>query len=196
MSKVVNQRRVKVVKKSNNPIGANKNKKGSNNYKKNSNNVKNKTKSTKKTKVKTKNVTVLEALAVILIIVVAIAFFSPITEKIKDSYKKREYINNVNTYVDTAVDMYSNKEYKDKFVKVGNSYIIKFSSIDSVDINKDPYGFAYQDEESYISFDEKGKEIIVNVKSCTNVDDLEYCYEIANVNAKDLSTKSIKTSIN
>ena len=90
----------------------------------------------------------------------------------------------------------ADSEYKDKFIKNGSEYTIKFADIDSVNITKDPYGFKYQNEENYVTFNDKNKDIVVNVKSCVTEDKVEYCYEIADVNTKDLDTDSIKTSIN
>lgn len=145
---------------------------------------------------KRKGASVLEILAVLLIIVVAIIIINPTVVKVRDSINKRQYIVNVNRYIDRAIDMYGNDEYKDKFINNGNEYTIKFTDIDSVNITKDPYGFQYQNEESYVTFNEKNKDIIVNVKSCITKNKVKYCYEIADVNTKDLDTDSIKTSIN
>ncbi len=145
---------------------------------------------------KRKGVSFLEILAVLLIITVAIIIINPIVVKVRDSMNKRQYIVNVNRYIDRAIDMYGNDEYKEKFIKSGSEYTIKFADIDSVNITKDPYGFEYQNEENYVTFNDKNKDIVVNVKSCVTEDKVEYCYEIADVNTKDLDTDSIKTSIN
>lgn len=147
-------------------------------------------------KPKKQNATILEILAVLLIIVVAIIIINPVVIKVRDSLNKRQYIMNVNTYVDKAIDMYGNDEYKDKFTKNGDIYTIKFTDIEGVNIVKDPYGFNYQNDENNVTFNKKAEDITVNVKSCTTVDNVEYCYEIADVNTKDLDTNSIKTSVN
>ena len=53
-----------------------------------------------------------------------------------------------------------------------------------------------QKNESFIIFKDKNEEVIVNIKSCMMDSDIEKCYEIANVNVKDLDVQSIKTSLN
>lgn len=141
-------------------------------------------------------VSVIEVLAVLLIIVVGIAVINPIANRVKDEINKRKYITYVNTYIDKAVDMYGNNEYKSKFTKTGSTYAITFSNIEGVNIIKDPYGFSYKLEDSYVVFNPKTKDIIVNAKSCVTSEGNEYCYEIADVNTKDLTPDSIKTSIN
>lgn len=141
-------------------------------------------------------VTILEVLAVLLIIIIAIIIINPVVVKIRDSINKRQYIVNINTYIDRAIDLYGNDEYQDKFTKNGDIYTIKFSDIEGVNIKKDPYGFNYQNDENYVAFNKKTKDIIVNVKSCVTSEGIEYCYEIVDVNTKNLDTNSIKTSIN
>lgn len=143
-----------------------------------------------------KHLSILEVLALLLIISVIFVIISPLFSKTQDEINQRKYIKNVNIYVDRAVNMYGTNKYKKSFVKSGNNYTIKFSDIDKVNITKDPYGFTYKKDESYITFNSKSKEIIVNVKSCAIEEGIEYCYEIVDVNTKDLDTNSIKTSIN
>lgn len=143
-----------------------------------------------------KNVSILEILALLLIISVLLVVISPLFTKAQDEINKRKYIKNVNAYIDRTISMYGNNKYKDKFIKNGDNYTIKLSDIDKVNITKDPYGFTYKQEESYITFNSKNKEIIVNIKSCITKEAVEYCYEIADVNTKDLHPNSIKTSIN
>ena len=147
-------------------------------------------------KPKKKGTSLLEILALLLIIVIAIIIINPIVVKVRDGMNKRQYIINVNRYIDRAIDMYGDEQYKDKFIKANNQYIIKFTDIDNVNIKKDPYGFNYKNDESYVMFNKKSKDIIVNVKSCVTQEGVEYCYEIADINTKDLDTNSIKTSIN
>lgn len=138
----------------------------------------------------------LEVLAILLIIVIAIILLTPTAERLRDEINKRQYITNVNRYVDKAIDMYGNDNYKDKFVKDGKNYIITFSNIEDINITKDPYGFNYKLEDSYVEFNSKTKDIVVNVKSCVVSEGNEYCYEIADVNTKDLTPNSIKASVN
>lgn len=147
-------------------------------------------------KPKNKNASILEILALLLIIVVAIIIINPIVVRVRDEMNKKQYIMNVNTFIDRAIDMYGDETYENKFTKSGDTYTIKFSDIDNVDIKKDPYGFNYKNDENYVVFDKKTKDITVNVKSCLSEDNVEYCYEIVDINTKDLDTDSIKTSIN
>lgn len=141
-------------------------------------------------------VTILEVLAVLLIIAVAVILINPIANKIRDEINKRQYITDVNKYVDKAIDMYGNETYKNKFEKNDKKYTITFSNIEGINITKDPYGFVYKLDDSYVEFNPDTKDIVVNVKSCLTSEGNEYCYEIADVNTKDLTPNSIKTSIN
>jgi len=138
----------------------------------------------------------LEVLAVLLIIVIAIILLTPTAERLRDELNKRQYITNINRYIDKAIDMYGNDNYKDKFIKSGQTYTITFSNIEDINITKDPYGFNYKLEDSYVKFNSKTKDIVVNAKSCVTSEGNEYCYEIADVNTKNLTPNSIKTSIN
>ena len=138
----------------------------------------------------------LEVLAVLLIIVIAIILLTPTAERLRDELNKRQYITNINRYIDKAIDMYGNDNYKDKFIKSGQTYTITFSNIEDINITKDPYGFNYKLEDSYVKFNSKTKDIVVNAKSCVTSEGNEYCYEIADVNTKSLTPNSIKTSIN
>lgn len=143
-----------------------------------------------------KDMSILEILTIVLILSVILVLLSPLFSNAKDNEKKELYISNVNAYLDRAVQMYGDNNYKNSFQKSGNNYIITFNKIDNVNIDIDPYGFTYMKDQSYITFNSKTKDIIVNVKSCVNRNSINYCYEIVDVNTKELSTKSIKTSIN
>lgn len=140
--------------------------------------------------------TIIEILAVLIIIIIAIIVLNPYAVRLRDNMNKKQYIVNVNTYIDRAIEMYNSEEYKDAFIKSGDTYTIKFTNIDGVNIKKDPYGFDYINDESYVVFSKKSEDIIVNAKSCATIDNVKYCYEIVDINTKDLDTNSIKTSIN
>ncbi len=145
---------------------------------------------------KKKGVTIIEIIAVLLILVVAIIIINPMVLEIKDGMNKRKYISDVNRYVERAVEMYNSEEYQDRFARSGNEYVITFENIDQVGITQDPYGFTYDRKESTVSFFETTEDIVVNVKSCTIEKNIEYCYEIADVELKDLTPDSIKASVN
>lgn len=145
---------------------------------------------------KSPQVSFIEVLAILLIIVIGIAIINPIATRLRDEMNKRKYITNVNTYVDSAIDMYGNEQYLEKFTKKGDTYIITFANIEGVNIKTDPYGFNYKLEDSYVVFNQKTEDIIVSAKSCVTSEGNEYCYEIADIDTKDLTPNSIKTSIN
>lgn len=145
---------------------------------------------------KSNSITIIEIIAVLLIIAVIVILLNPTVEKIRDEMNKRQYITDVNTYVDRAIAMYGNDQYKDKFEKKGDTYTILFENIDSVGIVVDPYGFNYQLKESSVTFNAKTKDVVVNAKSCTVHEGVDYCYEIVDINTKELNTNSIKASVN
>lgn len=145
-----------------------------------------------------KKVTVIEILAVLIIISITIIFTRTGTINLIDDKNKNTYIQYVNQYVDKAVSMYAQDKYKNNtkyFEKKNNAYIIKFINIPDVNIDKDPYGYDFMKEESNVIFDKD--TIIVNVKSCAAEENgVQKCYEIVDIDAKEIQPKNIKASMN
>ncbi len=146
---------------------------------------------------KKKKISIIEILAILIILVIGAFVVRMSTITLIDEKHKQEYIEYVNRYVDEAVKLYQNETYKKDpryFEKKNNAYIIKFINIEGVDIDKDPYGFDFMKEESNIIFD--NDIIIVNVKSCGKEENgAQKCYEIVDIDAKDIKTKNIKATI-
>jgi hypothetical protein len=146
---------------------------------------------------KKKKVSVIEILAVLIILVIGVFAARMGTITLTDEKHKREYIEYVNRYVDEAVKMYKNEEYRNNtkyFEKKKNAYIIKFLNIENVYIDQDPYGYDFMKEESNVIFDKDA--IIVNVKSCSKEEEgVQRCYEIVDIDAKEIKTKNIKATI-
>ena len=148
---------------------------------------------------KNKRISIIEIISIVIIIIVAITLIRPLIIKVSDNKKQMDYISNVNVFIDKAVEMYKQEKYRNDntyFTVVNGGYIISLDKLEGLDIDIDPYGYEYKKSESFITFKDKDEEVIVNVKSCMKDSDIEKCYEIANVNANDLDTHSIKTSIN
>lgn len=148
---------------------------------------------------KNKRISIIEIISIIIIIIALVTLIRPLIIKVSDNKKQRDYISNVNVFVDKAVDMYKQEKYRNDnsyFTKINGGYIISLDKLEDLDLDKDPYGYEYKKNESFIIFKDKNEEVIVNIKSCMMDSDIEKCYEIANVNVKDLDVQSIKTSLN
>lgn len=158
---------------------------------------KNSNKQVQRGRPKKKKVSIIEILAILIILVLGVFVIRMSTITLMDEKNKSEYIEYVNRYVDEAVKMYQKDEYKNNtkyFEKKNNAYIIKFINIEKVDIDKDPYGYDFMKEESNVIFDKD--TIIVNVKSCSAEENgVQRCYEIVDIDAKDIKTKNIKATI-
>ncbi len=147
---------------------------------------------------KSKKISFIEIISVILILIVSFVIIKRIVVIGLDNKNSQKYIDDVNVFVEKATNLYKQEAYRNDtnyFTKINGGYIISLDKITDVDITKDPYGNDYKKQESYITFKDKEEEIIINVKSCKTSGEVEKCREIVNVNAKDLSTKSIKASI-
>lgn len=146
-----------------------------------------------------RKISAIEIISIVIIVIAIVALVRPVIIKGSDNKKQRDYISNVKVFVDKAVDMYKQEKYRNDnsyFAKINGGYIITLDKIKTVNIDKDPYGYEYKKDESFITFKDKSEEIIINIKSCIKDSNIEKCYEIVDVNAKDLDTNSIKTSIN
>ena len=139
-----------------------------------------------------KNFTVIELIAGLVIITMVIIILIPVFNNHSENSKKEKYIDEVTSIVKEAERLHNDKNYIGLFTKTNNDYYITFNKISNVPI-KDAYGYNYNKRESKISF--RGDNVIINVKSCKNIGDLNKCYEIVDVNKKDLSTKSITTTL-
>ncbi len=148
---------------------------------------------------KNKKISVIEIISILIILTASILIIRPMVLKTLDNKKERQYIADVNTFVDEAVRLYNQEEYRtnnEYFTQISDGYLISIDKLTNVSLTHDPYGYEYKKSESFITFKDKEEAIILNIKSCRMQDDIKRCYEIVNVNAKDLSVNSIKTSIN
>ncbi len=147
---------------------------------------------------KSKKISFIEIISVILILIVSFVIIKRIVVIGLDNKNSQKYIEDVNVFVEKATDLYKQEKIRNDtkyFTQINGGYLITLDKITGVDITKDPYGYDYKKQESNIIFKDKEEAIIINVKSCKTSDNVEKCREIVNVNAKDLSTKSIKASI-
>ena len=148
---------------------------------------------------KNKKLSIIEIISLLIILCVSIMIIKPIVIKVLDNNKEEEYINDVKTFVKEAKSLYQQENYRnnsDYFTKISDGYLISIDKLTNVNLTNDPYGYEYKKNESFITFKDKDEEIILNIKSCQQKDEIEKCYEIVNVNEKDLNTNSIKTSMN
>ena len=148
---------------------------------------------------KNKKLSIIEIISLLIILCVSIMIIKPIVIKVLDNNKEEEYINDVKTFVKEAKSLYQQENYRnnsDYFTKISDGYLISIDKLTNVNLTSDPYGYEYKKNESFITFKDKDEEIILNIKSCQQKDEIEKCYEIVNVNEKDLNTNSIKTSMN
>ena len=132
--------------------------------------------------------TMIELIAGLVILSMLVIILIPVVSSHNENTKKEKYIKDVNDIVAKAEKLRNNKDYVKLFEKSGNNYYITLDKISNVPL-KDPYGYIYDKKESKITF--KGENTVINIKSCKQVNDLLQCYEIVDVNKKELNTDSI-----
>ena len=148
---------------------------------------------------KNKKFSIIEIISILIILCVSIMIIKPMVLKVLDNKKQRNYISDVNKFVDEAVTLFKQEEYRNNneyFTRISDGYLISIDKLSNVNLTTDPYGYEYKKNESFITFKDQDEAVIINIKSCKMKKNIENCYEIVNVNAKDLSVNSIKTSMN
>ena len=145
-----------------------------------------------------KGFTLVELLAVIVILSVVAMIITPNVMKVKNDSTKKLYLVDAQTFITKATYMYAQEKYlndPDFFTKAGdNIYSINLGKIEGITNYKDPYGFTYDMENSVITFinlsDTEGSRVInVDIKSCDS-NDLANCHCISG-NSLELSEDSV-----
>lgn len=149
-----------------------------------------------------KGVTIIEVIAVLVIITCLVIIFIPKTTETIEVTKKSEYISEVKDIVDKAKIMYQDSKYLNDtnyFVKNGDSHVISLAKIEGIKDYVDPFGYLYDKTETFITFIKNNNttDIRVNVKSCDmNLSDKIYnCYEIVDESYDNLTENSVKNTV-
>ena len=61
---------------------------------------------------KNKRISIIEIISIIIIIIALVTLIRPLIIKVSDNKKQRDYISNVNVFVDKAVDMYKQEKFQ------------------------------------------------------------------------------------
>ena len=147
-----------------------------------------------------KGFTLMELLAVVVILAIISATAIPMIMEHPNHAKKTTYITNVKSFVTAASYMYTLEQYNTEyqyFTKDGNKYTITLDKLTNLSIEQDPFGYDYDMQNSYITFIEpeeytqfSKRTTTVYVKSC-DIDKTK-CYCIDSDN-EHLTEDKIKT---
>ena len=143
-----------------------------------------------------KGFTLIELLAVLVVLSIVTMIATPNVMKTVDESKKEKVIIDAREMVLQSTYMYNNDEYNrnDNYFKNENNLKkIYLKDIQNITLEKDAFGYAYDKENSFISFvipeDIKTSSVKINIylKACKN----DKCHYICNVEEKDLNTHLI-----
>lgn len=140
--------------------------------------------------------TLIELLAVLVVLSIATMIATPNVMKTVDNSKKEKFIIDAREIVLRSTYMYNEEEYRnnDNYFKKENGLSkIYLKDIQGVSLDKDSFGYTYDKENSFVSFlipeDVKNEGVKINVylKSCKN----DKCHYICNVLENELDSSSI-----
>lgn len=148
-----------------------------------------------------KGFTLMELLAVIVILSILSLIAVPTMMQQPEMVKKKTYVTNAKSFITAASYLYTLDQYnKDEnyFIKDGDSYTITLDKLTEINSEKDPYGFSYDLKNSYITFsistdeNNRSKRITtIYIKSC-NLDKTK-CHCIKG-NSEELSEDLVDAS--
>ena len=118
--------------------------------------------------------TLIELIAVVVIMAIIALIATPNIVSMLDKGKKEDYVADAKEFISKATYMYKQSRYKNDgtlFSKTSNSYKILITNIEGVNDLNDPYGGTY-DQNSYVKFVEPAgnelgtRQIYIYLKSC------------------------------
>lgn len=103
-----------------------------------------------------KGFTLIELIAVVVILSILAIIATPNIVNMIDRGKKEQYVADAKDFIAKATYMYKQEKYQKKFNNNGNGTTIKLGDIEGINDSDltDPYGYTYDKENSIIKFEE------------------------------------------
>lgn len=147
---------------------------------------------------KNKGFTLIELIAVVVIMAIIALIATPNIVSMIDTGKKEDYLADANEFISKATYMFKQEKYRnDTNVFNGNKILLK--DIENINDLNDPYGGTYDNTASYVSFSQTSSGVIlvrtasIYLYSCN--EDKSICHRIGTssspVNENNLNTESI-----
>lgn len=146
-----------------------------------------------------KGFTLIELIAVVVILSILAIIATPNIVNMIDRGKKEQYVADAKDFIAKATYMYKQEKYKEKF----SNSTIKLGDIEGINDSDltDPYGYRYDTKNSTIKFEEpsdssdviKEREVTITLESYEkeNKNDGSSCYYISGENKKNLDKTTV-----
>lgn len=142
-----------------------------------------------------KGFTLIELIAVVAIMAIISLIATPNIVSMMDSGNKGKYIADAEEFISKAVYMYKQNKYKDDTSLFAGGTTIKLKNIENIKDPKDPYGYFYDLEKSYVKIVTEPtsdgitkRNTYIYLKSCKADEETTECYEIGTSGNPKLST--------
>lgn len=143
-----------------------------------------------------KGFTLIELIAVVVILSILAIIATPNIVNMIDRGKKEQYVADAKDFIAKATYMYKQEKYKEKFSDV----TIKLGDIEGINDSDltDPYGYRYDTENSTIKFEESGvsgdeiKERTVKITLESHEKNGNKCYMISDIEKNKLSKNDVQ----
>lgn len=149
-----------------------------------------------------KGFTLIELIAVVVIMSIIAIIATPNIINMMDKGKKEQYVADAKEFISKATYMYKQEKYKNEFVTVESEKKITLDKVNGIktEDKTDPYGFAYDLDNSYITFESPSNDetkvqervVRITLMSKESEENGSTCYYIENVDKTSLGTTSVK----
>ena len=149
-----------------------------------------------------KGFTLIELIAVVVIMSIIAIIATPNIINMIDKGKKDQYITNAKEFISKATYMYKQDKYRNDTTYFSADGKISLKNIEGIKIEdlKDPYGFNYDTNNSYIEFKEPGSSLTgvqerqVTIHLESNDGNSSKCYVIE-TDKDNLSNNQVKEGV-
>lgn len=148
-----------------------------------------------------KGFTLIELIAVVVIMSIIAIIATPNIINMMDKGKKEQYVADAKEFISKATYMYKQEKYKEKFKEVKNGETITLNEVNGIktEDKTDPYGFKYDLNKSVITFEAPSlgdgvqeRVVKITLMSKESEENGSTCYYIENVEKTSLETTSVK----
>lgn len=152
-----------------------------------------------------KGFTLIELIAVVVIMAIIALIATPNIVNMMDKGKKEDYVADAKEIISKATYMYKLEKYRNNaeiFSEGSEGTTIKLENINGIDDDfKDPYGFTYDKEKSYVDFTSSGsgglaeRQVKITLISKKGINVGDECYTIDTTDKNDLNAELVKQGI-